>query len=401
MTKAERLKKEAEEYRKYLKRVSELAEEEYNKSSQQMVNAAENMSRNMISAETRTQQMLKKLRQQGAADYEALREKEFNDIKVAHANGEMSDEQYYSRLAVLRDAYFQEGTNEWARYTLQIAKYNQSVISEQEKEIKEMTSRISGEFEKNIEAIDKKQQSLSSKLEDISSIYTKVSTGNAKNGGYSWIQLSDIDSELAALKEYNKNIIAARDRINSIVDTFDVDEDKRSKIKSGFLGELLEMDINDATGFSRYLNNVSKESLGGYLLKWSEKSELEELIPKNIYSTQTDEMLKDCAEQMSQSFTQSLEEKFGEVPDSFFTSGGDAAAKFRDGFIEAIDSALSDMANEINQKLVNIMPKVSLGGGASSVSNYSSYNIYGAQSPEQTALQIYKQEAKKRMLVGE
>lgn len=366
-----------------------------------MIKASDNVSKNMISAETKTQQMLKKLRQQGAVDYETLREKEFNDIKVALANGQMSNEQYYSRLAVLRDAYFQEGTNEWAKYTIQIAKYNQSVIQEQEKEIKEMTSRISGEFEKSIEDMQKKQEKLTAKLENVSSIYTKVSTGDKEKGGYSWIQLSDIDSELAALKEYNKNIIDARDRINSIVDTFDFDEGKRSKIKSGFLGELLGMDVNDATGFSRYLNNVPKERLSDYLLKWSEKSELEEIIPKNIYSTQTDEMLQGCAQQMSQSFTKSLEEKFSEVPDSFFTSGGEAAEMFRNGFIDAIDSSLSDMATQLNQKLASIIPQMNVGVASSPVSNYSNYNIYGAQSPEATALQIYKQEAKKRMLVGE
>lgn len=422
----EKLKQEEEEYRKYLNRVAQLAEEksaetgsEISKSAKETAdNVKDNISavsdafkygsQQAVGQQSNTEKLLSELRAKGFEDYKSLREKEFNDLKVSLAQGEISNEEYYTRLAKLRDIYFSEGSNEWTQYTLQIAKYNQSVIEEQgkliedfAKELKSEFKELDSEYEDSFSSILKKQSDVKSRLEGISDIYNKIEAGDEKNGGYRWIQLSDINSEIEVLKNYNANLIAARDKINEIFDSFGFDSGKTAELKSGFLGELAKMNVRDATQFSKYLTNIPTERLTNYLSKWAEKSELEAIIPSRLFGEEAEALAQRYAADMSQSFTKSLEDKFGEIPDSFFKSGGASAEQFKEGFIDAIDKAMGDISAEINQRIKKLLPEINLSGAGNQVTNNSSYNIYGASSPEKTALELYKEETKKRMLIGD
>jgi|GEM_PF-5785643 len=422
----DKLKQEADEYQKYLNRVAQLAEEKFAETGSEISKSAKETADNVkdnisavsdafkygsqqaVGQQSNTEKLLSELRAKGFEDYKSLREKEFNELKVSLAQGEISNEEYYTRLAQLRDIYFSEGSNEWTQYTLQIAKYNQSVIEEQgkliedfAKELKSEFRELDSEYEDSFSSILKKQSDVKSRLEGISDIYNKIEAGDSKNGGYRWIQLSDINTEIEVLKNYNASLIAARDKINEIFDTLGLDSGKTAELKSGFLGELAKMNVRDATQFSKYLTNLPTERLTDYLSKWAEKSELEALIPSRLFGEEAESLVKRYAEDMSQSFTKSLEEKFGEIPDSFFKSGGSSAEQFKEGFIDAIDKAMGDISAEINQRIKKLLPEINLSGTGNQVTNNSSYNIYGAASPEKTALEIYKEETKKRMLIGD
>lgn len=352
--------------------------------------------------------MLSQLRSKGFSDYQSLREKEFCDLKVRLAEGEISNEEYYKKLAELRDIYFTEGTNEWTRYTLQIASYNKSVLEEQQKQINEFVKDISSDlgqvssaYSESIDKMLKKQNDVKSRLEGISEIYNVVEVGSEKTGAYKWIQLSDINSELELLKSYNENLINARDRINEIFEGFGYDKEKTSKLKSGFLEELVGMNVPQATQFSKYLTTISEQKLSDYLSKWAEKTELESIIPANLFGEETAEMAQKYSEQMSQTFTQALTEKFGEIPDSFFESGNLSAEQFKEGFINAIDEVMNEITSELNRRISSISTQLDFSGAGTSVTNNSSYNIYGLAEPEKTALELYKEETKRRMLIGE
>ena len=152
----DKLKQDADEYQKYLNRIAQLAEEksaetgsEISKSAKETAdNVKDNISavsdafkygsQQAVGQQSNTEKLLSELRAKGFEDYKSLREKEFNELKVSLAQGEISNEEYYTRLAQLRDIYFSEGSNEWTQYTLQIAKYNQSVLEEQGKLIKDL-----------------------------------------------------------------------------------------------------------------------------------------------------------------------------------------------------------------------------------------------------------------------
>ena len=409
MTKLERLKKQAEEYQKFMKRVEALAEKTYSKTNDSAVNAAKETTKELkqqsnerqshevkvnsqiYDSHSKTEKMLAELRKNGITDYQTLKTKEFNDLKVQLAAGIISNEQYYSELATLRDAYFKEGTDEWTKYTLQIIDYNNSVVEESLKSVNDGYDSLFSE-------LVKKHKSLQQKLEGISPVYNKIS-GKDEKGEYSWIQLSDIDTELSALKNYSQNLTAARDRIYEIFDSFGFDEKKTSSLKSDFLEILANMNVNDATGFSKYLTALPYDKLYDYLFKWSEKTELSKKIPLDIFGKETNNLVENYASDMYSTFSSALVDKFGSIPENFFQNGSAAASGFKDGFINSLDGIMNEISTEINQRITSLLPEISLSGGQQ-VTNYSNYNVYGASEPHQTVLELYKEETKKRMLLG-
>lgn len=412
--------KQADEYEKYLERIAELAENNIKKSSD---NTAEHIKDNIddceryssseavksVELQTETQRVIADLRAKGFDDYKSLRDKEFNDLKIQLASKEISEEDYYSRLAGLRDAYFDEGSNEWAKYTLQIAKYNQRVVEQQQTIIDKMTDSVSAAADETAERYNEsfnkllnKQNSLKNKLQNISRIYDTIEIGNSGKDSYRWIQLSDINSELELLKNYNANFIEAKKKLDGIFDSFGFDKKKTAKLKSDFIEEIAGMNIGDATYFTKYLTNISSDRLTDYISKWAEKNELESLIPSEIYKEESEQLAEQYAADMSESFTKSLEECFGEIPDSFFESGSKSALQFKEGFTEALDGVINDISTEINRRIAKISPNINVSGENGQVSNYSNYyNIYGSGDPYQSAIEIYKQDIKKRMLTGE
>lgn len=412
--------KQADEYEKYLERIAELAENNIKKSSD---NTAEHIKDNIddceryssseaaksVELQTETQRVIADLRAKGFDDYKSLRDKEFNDLKIQLASKEISEEDYYSRLAGLRDAYFDEGSNEWAKYTLQIAKYNQRVVEQQQTIIDKMTDSVRAAADETAERYNEsfnkllnKQNSLKNKLQNISRIYDTIEIGNSGKDSYRWIQLSDINSELELLKNYNSNFIEAKKKLDGIFDSFGFDKKKTAKLKSDFIEEIAGMNIGDATYFTKYLTNISSDRLTDYISKWAEKNELESLIPSEIYKEESEQLAEQYAADMSESFTKSLEECFGEIPDSFFESGSKSALQFKEGFTEALDGVINDISTEINRRIAKISPNINVSGENGQVSNYSNYyNIYGSGDPYQSAIEIYKQDIKKRMLTGE
>lgn len=412
--------KQADEYEKYLERIAELAENNIKKSSD---NTAEHIKDNIddceryssseaaksVELQTETQRVIADLRAKGFDDYKSLRDKEFNDLKIQLASKEISEEDYYSRLAGLRDAYFDEGSNEWAKYTLQIAKYNQRVVEQQQTIIDKMTDSVSAAADETAERYNEsfnkllnKQNSLKNKLQNISRIYDTIEIGNSGKDSYRWLQLSDINSELELLKNYNANFIEAKKKLDGIFDSFGFDKKKTAKLKSDFIEEIAGMNIGDATYFTKYLTNISSDRLTDYISKWAEKNELESLIPSEIYKEESEQLAEQYAADMSESFTKSLEECFGEIPDSFFESGSKSALQFKEGFTEALDGVINDISTEINRRIAKISPNINVSGENGQVSNYSNYyNIYGSGDPYQSAIEIYKQDIKKRMLTGE
>lgn len=412
--------KQEDEYEKYLERIAELAENNIKKSSD---NTAEHIKDNIddceryssseaaksVELQTETQRVIADLRAKGFDDYKSLRDKEFNDLKIQLASKEISEEDYYSRLAGLRDAYFDEGSNEWAKYTLQIAKYNQRVVEQQQTIIDKMTDSVCAAADETAERYNEsfnkllnKQNSLKNKLQNISRIYDTIEIGNSGKDSYRWLQLSDINSELELLKNYNANFIEAKKKLDGIFDSFGFDKKKTAKLKSDFIEEIAGMNIGDATYFTKYLTNISSDRLTDYISKWAEKNELESLIPSEIYKEESEQLAEQYAADMSESFTKSLEECFGEIPDSFFESGSKSALQFKEGFTEALDGVINDISTEINRRIAKISPNINVSEENGQVSNYSNYyNIYGSGDPYQSAIEIYKQDIKKRMLTGE
>ena len=325
--------------------------------------------------------------------YKTLREEEFNDIKVKLQMNEISEEQYYSRLTALRDAYFEKGSDEWNKYTIQIIEYNRSIIEQQQKEIEE-------NFSKSYENILKKQESVREKLDDNLKIYETVQFDMGKGQKSEWLRLTNIDEDLQILKNYNNSLLSAKEKANAIFESLGLDDEKTVNLESKFFEQIASLSIGDSIAFSNHINFTPDDELTDFITKWVQKVDLSEAISKNLYADEAENLMANYAYEISESFADALNERFENVPDTFFSSGVNSALEFKNGFLSAISDAIESINIELNTKISALMPDLNVLSQGNSVTNNSNYNIYGTTSPAQTALEIYKQDEKKKMLVG-
>lgn len=332
--------------------------------------------------------------------YKNLRNMEFDDIKAKLALGEISNEEYYSALAILRDKYFSEGSKKWNQYTIEIAKYNQSVVEEQQKQIEQMLGGIEEKYSKSYQNILDKQNAVKEKLDEGLGLYETVHFEMGDGKESEWLRLSNIDEDLQILKNYNNALISAKEKVNAIFDGMGMDEDKASQMKAHFFEQITDLSIGKGMAFANHISFQPNDELSEYIRKWVEKIDLTEAISKNLYADESKELISGYASEMSDVFTETLNEKFGIIPDTFFTNGKKSAIEFKNGFISVIGEALSTIELELGNKISALMPDLNILTSGNNVTNNSNYNIYGADSPSQTALEIYKQEEKKKMLIG-
>ena len=334
--------------------------------------------------------------------YDSLRDQDFERLKTSLDLKLISEEEYYTRLADLRDTYFEKGSNEWAKYTIQITKYNSEIIEEQKEQLINMFENVNSEYLESFNALISKQENMKDKLMGISDIYNKISINGAKDGeSYTWLQLSNIDTELEALKNYNDALLNVQEKVNSIFDTMDLDEKTIQKMQSMFFEQLAELNIQDATGFSNYLSNMDTARLSDYLTKWVEKINLSDAISKKLYSDEADNLFNAYVQDISETFESGMEEIFSSVPNSFFETGSLSAYQFGNGFLDVIDDIMTNISNEIIKKRELLIPDFSYGQSSNNIVNNSNYNIYGAYDMAQTILELQRIEKRNRMLVGD
>ena len=108
-------------------------------------------------------------------------------------------------------------------------------------------------------------------------------------------------------------------------------------------------------------------------------------------------------ENMAKDMITKLEESFGDLPDNFFEEGVSAALGFGDGFMSSIHDVFNNIRSQIDLEFSNLIPSAftTQSQGNTVIENSTSYNIYGNSSAKSTALEIYKYDQIKRMLVGE
>ena len=334
--------------------------------------------------------------------YDSLRDQDFERLKNSLDLKLISEEEYYTRLADLRDTYFEKGSNEWAKYTIQITKYNSEIIEEQKEKLINMFENVNSEYLESFNALISKQENMKDKLMGISDIYNKISINGAKDGeSYTWLQLSNIDTELEALKNYNDALLNVQEKVNSIFDTMDLDEKTIQKMQSMFFEQLAELNIQDATGFSNYLSNMDTTRLSDYLTKWVEKINLSDAISKKLYSDEADNLFNAYVQDISETFESGMEKIFSSVPNSFFETGSLSAYQFGNGFLDVIDDIMTNISNEIIKKRELLIPDFSYGQSSNNIVNNSNYNIYGAYDMAQTILELQRIEKRNRMLVGD
>ena len=292
----------------------------------------------------------------------AERDKQFRDLKYNLDAGVISEQEYYSRLAQLRDIYFEEGSEQWQKYSVQIAEYNKTVAENIKKAITEILSDTS-------DKISEARQKVSANLEKYTSLFDTVNAKYKKAGPFgsdfviTKTYLADLDKQTEVLKEYHDAILAVRER---------------GDIPEELFAELRDLDVEDGLRFAKTLLGASNEDFDKYIEAFKAQQDTIKTISKDLTQTETDKAIAEMKSKLS--------EVYGDIPEEFWSCGADSAVSFGDAFVNELEGVFAKIKNMIAQNTAEITPM--LGGASGAVTNsYSaSYNFYG--SGESVASQL-------------
>lgn len=301
----------------------------------------------------------------------------------------ISEAEYYEKLEQLRDKYFEEGTDNWVKYTKQIYAYQEKVIKEEQKLIKAEQKEIKGLYDdisdyatEKLEEILKKQQKLAKNLNNFGSLYN-VNTVYLDDFTGQYYSLHDISWDIEALKRYERDMNSLKERAEGL---------QISKNASDYLfASIKEMDTGDALQFMRALLAEDDKTFSEYTNKVYEKYALAEKVSSSQYAEEFSAGISDAYENMKEV----LEKAGYEIPDGFFVSGSISAQKFGEAFISELDNQLAIIRGIIDEFNAGIEIAPAVGGTVYNTTN-TSYNISGQNSAD-TVEQIRRYETVKRL----
>lgn len=271
-------------------------------------------------------------------------ENQYKILKRSLEREKITRADYYKALKSLRDTYFNEGSEEWEKYTDELAEFSEDTFDDCLDALAEFKDKSLNE----IEELKNEQQSLKeSFLPDKSPI--EFGTIN----GESFVSLANYDKELNQARRYG----AMLDELF----------EKRADLPQSIVNELKSMDTEQGMRYVEALLNSSEEQFNAAL---QVRQKLEEEAEKN-----SSKLMSAEAEEMKRI----LEEKFGELPEDFFNLGDESASAFGNGFLNQLKAAMEVVRATLTAEMSAISNAAVLGftaaaSGANSVVTNNAYN---------------------------
>lgn len=308
------------------------------------------------------------------------RERDFDNLKKALDLELITEEEYYTGVKNLRNKYFYEGSDEWKKYTYEIAKWQKSVVDKQKEAIKSAYEDMAKDAQSSIDEIISAQEQLTEKLKGYGDLYTTVThtfQGAGEHGEdlvFTETKLNDLSSDIAALEKYNDVLTALRNR---------------GSLPDGFFGVLRDLDVGEGTRFAQALLDADDDQYAAYMKKYAERDRLAEEIGENLYSHDMKKTVQKCADNAGNEFLENLREHFDDIPDDFLKTGQFAGENFSDGFLPY----LNELFNGFREKMEGLMSSVShsvagasAAGGGGNTTYQTTYQIQASGQTVASAL---------------
>ncbi|MBQ7793228.1 MAG: hypothetical protein IJ366_01790 [Clostridia bacterium] len=329
-----------------------------------------------------------------------LRAEELKCLEISYEMGVISTEDYFSQLQDYRDRYFEQGSVEWLEFTAEILQHNKNLADEQEKALLKACETTAEGVRAQFEAIAKEQGKLEEKLSSFGGI-AQHNTIVGDGADIEFMSLGKLGAQNDMLEEYLRLMTEAQTRINGFWNTDSGDserDEKNMSLRNSYFAQLRDMSVTDATDFARVLTSISSEELSGYLGEYERRQELAENISKTLFSSEVTDTATIAGQNLGTDFAEALSGELSELSGKFFTSGESACKSFGQGFISSLSGVLAELSTEIARGIGELgLTGDSLGG---SVENNTNYNIYGADTAEDTIRLIREREEIKKMLFG-
>jgi len=279
----------------------------------------------------------------------------------------ISEEQYYEGLEELRDRYFAAGSEEWAKYTVEIYKYQKSVLENETKTITQIYDTVADYAEMKMREIINKHNRFSQALTDYGGIFMRntVYMNGTKDTYYS---TRDMNRDIQDVKSYAARLSQLKELLSGSSISTDA--------MRGFLEEINGMGIAEGLSFMNYLFANGKENAIAYAGLWEEKAKLGKLYGDEFYKDEYEETAGEIANVLKDA----LEDAGFSVPESFFESGKLSAENFTNGFLEELERRMVDVRERISQIGVDASTVFERGSAHHTTTNQ--YNITSTDSDD-------------------
>lgn len=247
--------------------------------------------------------------------------------------GLITEEEYYQKLATIRDMYFSRDSQEWHKYTAEIYDYKVGVLEDYKKAVEDNLNEVLKISRDKFAAIQKEQEGYSDKLRDyaggIGFESREIYIGNYYPTGdplrFMEYSLTDYEKEIEKLKTFNQSIIDLKEKAGGIdPETFET-----------FFSELQNMSIDDAQILMNLLLESGEKDFKEYFALYKERNDLADQISASLFV--------DDAREVANELKTELEAVFGTVPEEFFEYGAQTGASFIEGFMGEIDAVMGEI----------------------------------------------------------
>ena len=326
-----------------------------------------------------------------------LREEELEEQRRFLEMGIISEEEYYKNLRNVRDEYYKEGTEKYKEYTEQLQKYSDKALKEYVDSREKYADKLKG----------------SGELFETGTV-TIVGGENERDITYKKVNVSDISAQNNTLKEYSDLMKQLK---------------SRGEIPPALLNSIQGLSVEEGTLFAKELLKFNDVDFSKYIEDWKEKQRLSEEIaselavdeynvaktkleyvfgevPEDLYNIGAESAVKfsegfvntangETNAIMSQSFSkeisdakEQLKNAFENVPEDFFALGEECGESFGDAFMEKINAMFIKMKDMVSGFTASMAPSLAFGGGSGTSYHYTSTYTIQAAPGESTQQQL-------------
>ena len=238
-------------------------------------------------------------------DEEAALNKEISDIKAAHADSASKEE--IAEMTAAQNARLEELKSQKEELKDLYKSFGDEVLDVFNNAMQEISEGVSEELAnkfqsiadtaaKALEDVQKKIESMTTKLKDYGELFTLEKKGNK---GVELVKLSDLQKQINAIEHYGQNL-----------------DMLKGKVSDTLMSEIVAMDVDKATKYTDYLLKMSDEALEQYNSLYEEKQRKAAEIATKFYQDKVEQIKDEYLKQLVDAFLASYDEIDGVTADT-------------------------------------------------------------------------------------
>lgn len=273
-------------------------------------------------------------------------DEELKTLKEDLSFGFISQQDYYAKLAEIRDYYLEKGSSDWWTYTKEIIAYERDKANE----LKDIMADVAENVQSTTEEYLNKRKQLTESFENAlkpDSLYDTVVFTSGENQ-IEMDSLTDWSDKIARIDEFNAKLETGTGRLKKF---FGDDEDGLNKI----LDTIRESPYGEGGKLLDLIGKADDDELKKYVEGFQEYNAKAKSTAEHSYSDELDDI--------SENFKLEINKIIEDIPEEFAKIGKSAGELFSKGFTEQLSSVLTSLQSILS---INFG---ALGGTSGAVNN--------------------------------